>query len=87
MVVIDPQTKSGTVVRLAKPRRIRAAAADSSYVYLLSDGAALRTDLTGQVLSTYRFQLRPGFDPSSLAVTGDSLYLADRSGHVARFRL
>ena len=86
MVVIDPQTKAGTVVRLAKPSRIRAAAADSSYVYLLSDGAALKTDLSGHVISAYRFHLRPGFDPSSLAVTGNSLYLADRSGHVARFR-
>jgi hypothetical protein len=87
MVVIDPQTKAGTVVRPAKPSRIRAAAADSSYVYLLSDGAALKTDLTGKVLSTYRFQLRRGFDPSSLAVTGNSFYLADKSGHIARFRL
>jgi hypothetical protein len=87
MVVIDPQTKAGSVIKLPKPSRIRAAASDSGYVYLLSDGAALKTDLTGQVLSTYRFQLRRGFDPSSVAVTGNSLYLADKSGHVARYCL
>jgi len=87
MVVIDPNTKAGSIVRLVKPNRIRAAASDSGYVYLLSANAVIKTDLTGQVLSTYRFQLRRGFDPSYLAVTGNSLYLADKSAHIARFRL
>jgi hypothetical protein len=86
MVVIDPTSKSGSVVRLTKPHRIRAAAADSGYIYLLSADTVLKTDSTGNVLSTYPVQVR-GFVPSILGVTGNLLYLADNAGHVARFQL
>jgi len=86
MVVIDPNSKSGSVVRLTKPHRVRAAAADSGYIYLLSADTVLKTDSTGNVLSTYPVQVR-GFVPVTLGVTGNLLYLADNTGHVARFQL
>jgi hypothetical protein len=86
MVVIDLQTKAGTVVRLAEPSRIPAAAADSGCVYLLSDGAVLKTDPTGQCFPRTNFGSGEASSLLPRAVTGNSFYLADKSGHVARFR-
>lgn len=87
MVVIDPNTKAGSVAHLAEPHRIQAAASDSGFLYLLSANSVLKVALTGQILLTYRPQLRRDFDPTSLGVSGNMLYLADKSAHVIRLHL
>jgi hypothetical protein len=45
MVIVDSRAKGGTVVRLAEPAPVKAAAADSDYVYLLSGDSVIKTDL------------------------------------------
>jgi hypothetical protein len=87
MEVIDPQTRRGSIVRLAKPERVRAVAQEAGYLYLLSSDAVMKTDLAGQVLSTYRFQFVRGFEPVCLGVTGRWLYLVDKFGHGQRFTI
>jgi hypothetical protein len=87
MLVIDPQTKGGSVARLDQPHPIKAAAADADYVYLLSRDSVLKSDLSGHVLFTYRFQFSRGFAPASLGVTRNALYLVDKTGHTERFPL
>jgi hypothetical protein len=87
IVVVDPKTKGDTVVRLAEPRAVRAAAADGGYVYLLAADSVVKMDLAGHVIATYYLQLGGGFEAVSLGVTGDLLYLLDKSGRVARFHV
>jgi hypothetical protein len=74
VMVADPQTKSGSVLQPADPHPhpVQAAAVDSHFLYLLSSGVVLRTDLAGNVLSTYRFRFGSGFQPASLGVTGNA---------------
>jgi hypothetical protein len=79
-LTINPKTKSGTVARLSKPARVKAAASDSDYVYLLTGDSVLKTDSAGQVLSTYRLQFSRGFVPAALGVTGESLFLDNKTG-------
>jgi len=87
MEVIDPNAKRGSVVKLADPQRVRAAAVDGGFVYLLTRAAVLKTDFSGQVVATYGFQANRAFEPSCLGVTGQSMYLVDKLGHVERFAM
>ena len=88
MMVVDPRTKSDSHLPPADPHPVQAATVDSNSLYLLStSGTVLKTDLVGNVLSTYRFRFGSGFRPTSLGVTGNSLYLIDRAGHTQRFRI
>jgi hypothetical protein len=77
----------GSVLQPADPHPVQAAAVDSSFLYLLSNGAVLRTDLAGNVLSTYRLRFGTGFQPASLGVTGNALYLIDRTGRAECFQI
>ena len=87
MEVADPSARRGSVVKLADPQRIRAATADGGFVYLLTADAVLKTSLSGQVLAAYGFQSGRGFEPSCVGVTGELLYLVDKSGHAERFTM
>jgi hypothetical protein len=87
MEVIDPNAKRGSVVRPASPHPVLAAAVEFNDLYLLSHDAVLKTDLAGRVLSTFQLQLRRGFEPAFLGVTGNALYLIDKSGHAERFKI
>ena len=87
MVVVNPKTKSGSVLQPADPHPVQAAAVDSDFLYLLSTGAVLKTDLVGKVLSTYQFRFGSGFRPASLGATGHALYLIDRAGRAERFQI
>jgi hypothetical protein len=87
MEVVDPNVKRGSVVNLADPRRVRAAAADGGFLYLLTADAVLKTDFSGQVMATYGFESGHGFEPSCVGVTGESLYLVDKLGQVKRFAM
>ena len=87
MVVMDPAKQSGSVVQLAQPHPVSAVAAGADSVYLLSDGAVLKTDPAGHIVATYQPQLNAGFRPVSLGVTGNALYLVDKAGRAARYQL
>lgn len=87
MDVIDPNLKKSTLARLSNPAPVQAAAADGNYLYLLSYDAVLKTDLTGQVLATFRFQLSSGFEPAFVGVTGNFIYLVNKHGHAKRFEI
>jgi hypothetical protein len=85
MEVVDPNAKRGSFVKLADPQRVRAAAVDVNFLYLLTSDAVLKMDLPGQVMATYRFQFGRGFEPSCVGATGNALYVVDRFGHGERF--
>lgn len=87
MVVIDPMTHRDSVVQLARPHPVRAAAVDANDLYLLSIDVVLKTDLAGQLLSTYRFHFSRRFEPVTLGVTASVLYLVDKAGRVERFQV
>lgn len=87
MLVIDPASRSGALVRLTEPHPVRAAVADSGFVFLLSTNAVLQADLAGHIVSTYQLRLRRGFEPFSIGVSGNLLYLVDNAGRAERFQL
>lgn len=86
IVVVDPNTKCGSVIRLAHPHPVRAVALDSNSLYQrVSNDTILKTDVAGEIVSTIHLQLGRGFQPTLLSVAGSLLYLADNSGRTERF--
>ncbi len=83
--VIDPNLKKGSLLRLPSPSPVRAAAAAGNYLYLLLPDGVLKMSLSGQAIATFRFQLGGGFMPAFIGVIDNSIYLADRHGHVEQF--
>ncbi len=92
LLIFRPSAKTSKMVRLENSARIVAAAFHSDYLYLLSASevpanaaTVLKVDLQGNTVATY--SCTPLENPSLLAVTADSLYLADPAGRGVRFRL
>jgi hypothetical protein len=62
-LTINPKTKNGTVVRLSKSVRVKAAASDSDYVYLLTGDSVLKTDPPGRWFPPTCFSSAGGLCP------------------------